>query len=225
MIGSSGWVPTLQMSAYVRARPARRLARHPHDGGPGRRWDGRQDVRACGTAGATWWRSPPSWPGCASPTSPADGPLGPVHGAASGGLRPRPRRHPRRRRRRSSPTSSSPARATPDGSGSAGTALSSRWRSLSMCRWCAWRSPFPDPYRCPNAKEPLPWWEAAPRRQDWSESSTASGPPPPGSAWGSRKSVLRTWQGATHPGSCPPAGTGRTGRGRVLLVMICSVYE
>ena len=60
------------MSAYVRARPAPGVARHPHDGRPRRRRHGRRDLRRSGTAGATWWRRRPSWRGSASPTRSAE---------------------------------------------------------------------------------------------------------------------------------------------------------
>ena len=51
MIGSTGWVPTLQMSAYVRARPAPGWLGHPHDGRPGLGRHGRRDLHAVGQRG------------------------------------------------------------------------------------------------------------------------------------------------------------------------------
>ncbi len=51
MIGSSGWVPTLQMSAYVRGVTGAGLVGHPHDGQPRRRRHGRRDLRPMGQRG------------------------------------------------------------------------------------------------------------------------------------------------------------------------------
>ena len=51
MIGSSGWVPTLQMSAYVRGAAGAGLAGHPHDRQPRRRRHGRRDLRRVGQRG------------------------------------------------------------------------------------------------------------------------------------------------------------------------------
>ena len=225
MIGSTGWVPTLQMSTYVRARPGPGLARHPYDGRAGRRRDGRRDVRRCGTAGAASWASPPSWPGSASPTRSADPVL---QGQRGAGLR-RPDRRPPRPRRHRHPPRSSPTSSSPSMRGEAGW---NRQRGHSASSWClslsfSFALPFPPLVSCVtvagcagrrcgawNAKEPLPCGK---RLLDvgTGKSLRRRCHLPACSAWGSHRPVPRTWPGATDPGSSPP--------GRTVTVTLCSV--
>ena len=218
MIGSTGWVPTLQMSAYVRARPApgwlgiRMTAGLVADGMVDETcvlWDSR---------GPAWWRRPPSWPGSASPTKRADHVAG-TPPARSRRLLAPPRRHPPRRPRRGSPTSSTPrSGGTPGGSRSAGTAASSSWSySLSGCSRAS---------SVPFGSSPRHGVADLVRTQK-SRSPVGSGSSTSGlcevllwrrghllraHAWGSRRSVPRTWRGATARGNSRPPGTGRAGR-------------
>ena len=62
--GTTGWVPTLSLTAYVRAPPAP----GPSWCASGRAWSSRArstNRATCGTAGAGWWPRPPSWRGSA----------------------------------------------------------------------------------------------------------------------------------------------------------------
>ena len=155
MIGSTGWVPTLQMSAYVRARPApgwlgiRMTAGLVADGMVDETcvlWDSRGHLVAQSTQLAR----------LRFPDERSGGLLGVVlvgillvvgvvaipRAVALG-----PRRH------RVEPATRAQLRRH-DG-------------ALFRCVDRLHGRSLPNSCRCPNAKEPLPWWEAAPRRQDW----------------------------------------------------------
>ena len=217
-IGSTGWVPTLQMSSYVRARPAPGLARDPHDCGPGGRRHGRRDVHLVGQPGVTWWRSRHSWLACAFPTTSPEPPAGSQRTGV--GAQPRRAAPHAARTPSSSPSSSSSAswqshEQYPAIRGEAG------WKPQRRHSVVIVVLTFQLEISCivdshsfvlhhvigrPGRKRAAPLWEAAPRRLDSVRVlPTASGPPPGCSAWGSHRSVPRTWQHATDPGSSHPS--------------------
>ena len=229
MIGSTGWVPTLQMSTYVRASPGPGLARHPHDGRPRRRRHGRRDLRPLG--------QPRSCRGAVHPAGPAALPRrrGLNRGTGSGSQRPCPttsrrlitvllvlvvlvvgvvavpRAVPRdARRRRVEPAAGHSCVVM--------VALSFVF-AIAFRAWSCVHSvavPRPQDLRPRTQKSRSPVGSGSSTPGLVRVLPTASGPPP-GSAWGSHRSVPRTWRGATHRGSSRPRDTGRAAVRRFLL--------